>query len=275
MLGISQVARWPAEHHGFRFPLGAPGRGIRTLTPTGSSEATSGTFAVLVVLLLAVGGLLLVPASAIAASGSSHPPLTPSTSPLVDNVSVGNQTVGDLAPIWGTDLRPEYAAGAGLTTEIPGTPIEYFRWPEGTLADRFNMSTGVVYSPSSVAPTNESDFVNWCGSVGCHAILQLPVEINNPSMAAWEVDYTEHQLGFHPDYWEIGNEPGLWTHFNIPWAHWSGSKTSTVSPQTYAAVVQAYIAAMRGVDPTIQVVGLPGTGLGPPLRRNGSRAPSR
>ena len=230
--------------------------------PIRSRDTISGTLAVLLVLLLAVGGLLLVPIAPGGAGALARPSISSSVSVPVDTISIGNQTGGNLPPIWGADLRPEYAVGGGLTSEIQGTPIDYFRWPGGALADRFNMSTGVTYAPSSVAPTNESDFVNWCRSVDCHAILQVPGEVNSPSMAAWEVAYTEQHLGFYPDYWEIGNEPGLWTHFNIPWTRWSSSHSSTVDPQTYATVVHRYIAAMRAVDPTIKIVGLPGVGLG-------------
>lgn len=212
--------------------------------------------------------LLIVPfplASAITGSTSSRSASEPfaSTAPTpVDTVSLSGQVATSLAPVFGADLRPEYRVGATLTSETQGTAISYFRFPGGAIADRFNMSTGTVYAPSSVAPTNESEFVAWCRSVACHAILQVPAEINDPAMAAWEVAYTEQKLGFYPDYWEIGNEPGLWTHFSFPWRAWSSTQTSTVSPAGYAVLVHQYITAMRAVDPHLQIIGLPGVGLG-------------
>jgi hypothetical protein len=231
--------------------------------PRNSPELGLVTVTVLIALGLSVGGLLLLPASANPA-GPSPVNIFSSTArtPAVDNVSIGTQTIGSLAPIWGVDLRPEYRVGSATTAEVQGTPITYVRWPGGAIADRFNMSTGAVYFPSSTAPTNESEFVTWCRSVGCQAILQVPGEIDSPSTAAWEVAYTEHRLGFSPAYWEIGNEPGLWTHFGQPWSAWKSSRTSTATPQTYAELVHQYIAAMRAVDPSIRIIGLPGVGLG-------------
>ncbi len=70
------------------------------------------------------------------------------------------------------------------------------------------------------------------------------------------VQYVEQTLGFHPSYWEIGNEPTAWTHFAIPWDRWSTSDNSTPTPLEYAQMVQKYVLAVRSVDPTAQILGI-------------------
>jgi hypothetical protein len=126
------------------------------------------------------------------------------------------------------------------------------------------MSNGDEYNNGRfyVNPDNETGFVDWCRSVSCHAIFQVPGEIDNPSMAAWEVSYTENVLHFQPAYWEIGDEPALWTHFQIPWDQWTSSQSNGVDATTYAQLVHRYIAAMFTVDPNLNIIGLPGVGDG-------------
>ncbi|MGA7923421.1 MAG: carboxypeptidase regulatory-like domain-containing protein [Thermoplasmata archaeon] len=166
---------------------------------------------------------------------------------------------------WGVDLRPYSSIGAPQATEISATPLNYVVFPGGAIGDRYNFTSNVITNldgSTYIPPTSLAQFVSWCKNVGCHAILQVPGETDSPGTAASYVAYTENTLHFHPDYWEIGNEPALWEHFDIPWAQWTLSASSKVTPEEYAQVVHADIAAMRQVDPTIPVTGLPGLGSG-------------
>ena len=86
--------------------------------------------------------------------------------------------------------------------------------------------------------------------------MSVPAEINNTSMDAATVLYIEQTLGFHPDYWAIGNEPQGWTHFNIPWTRWQNSDASNTTPLQYAREVQQIVAAVRGVDPVARFIGI-------------------
>jgi hypothetical protein len=98
--------------------------------------------------------------------------------------------------------------------------------------------------------------------VGCHAVLGVPGEINDPSFAAHEVRYVEGTLHFHPAYWEIGNEPALWHHWNKPWSEWTSGQDIAATPSEFASMVHNYAKAIHGVDPNAKIIGLPGTGKG-------------
>ena len=180
-----------------------------------------------------------------------------------ETVVVQNQTIGDLTDFWGVGVRPEVSLD-NATVETESTPVNWYVWPAGSIADSFNMTSGTLWTQGYPTPvtTNESDFVDWCRSVNCSAILTLPGEIDSPSTAAYDVAYTEHQLGFYPAYWEVGNEPVGWQHFGLNWSTWNATNHNTVNATGYAQEVHAYIAAMKAVDPKVPVIGLPGVGGG-------------
>ncbi|MCI4366368.1 MAG: hypothetical protein L3K08_01305 [Thermoplasmata archaeon] len=92
--------------------------------------------------------------------------------------------------------------------------------------------------------------------------MQLPAEIDSPSTAAYQVAYIERTVGFQPAFYELGNEPAHWKHFGIPWSQWNSSQHTGATPAQYASVVHAYISAIRAVDPTARILGLPGVGTG-------------
>jgi len=187
---------------------------------------------------------------------------SPSSLPS-ETVAVENQTNGNLSNFWGVGENPTVSLD-NATAETQPTPITWYVWPAGKLGDSYNMSSGTLWTEGfpTQAPTNESQFVRWCKTTSCHTIFTVPGEIDNPANAAFEVAYTEQVLNFHPVYWEIGNEPFGWTHFGLNWSAWNVSNNLRVTNVTYASVVHSYIAAMKGVDPTLQFIGLPGVGAG-------------
>jgi hypothetical protein len=65
-----------------------------------------------------------------------------------------------------------------------------------------------------------------------------------------------HTIGLQPDYFSIGNEPTQWTHYGIPWSHWSAKDHSTPTSLAYAFDVRAAIKAVLVVDPTAKFVGV-------------------
>jgi hypothetical protein len=83
-------------------------------------------------------------------------------------------------------------------------------------------------------------------------------------MAKRVVSYTENTLGFHPAYWEIGNEPQLWRQYNYSWKQWPTQNATLpvnkTTPMGYALLVRNYTIAMRAADPTIRIIGLPAAG---------------
>ncbi len=215
---------------------------------------------------MALGALLLAsgaPTVVGAPLGSAPAPAAGAAAAL--SVSWGGPTL-DLAPaFWGTDVRPYVAIGSPQAGWWSQTPLDIVVWPGGAVGDAFNYTSGVITNLGGgtyQAPQSTSQFVAWCRSVSCHAIFQLPAEVNQPALGADYVAYTEKTLGYHPDYWEIGNEPAHWQNFNVPWSEWGKVAGQSISPATYATVVHSYIAAVRAVDPSARFVGLPGTGIG-------------
>ena len=166
---------------------------------------------------------------------------------------------------WGANLRPYYALGSTQSQTFDASGLSYVRWPGGAIADRLNVTANLIYNDNGTSyapPTSSSAFVSWCQSVGCRAIVGLPGEIDRPATAAYYVAYYEKTLGFTPAYYEIGNEPSVWTHYGTPWSGWNVSQATNATPVAYANLVHAYIAAIRSVDPTARFIGLPGLGTG-------------
>jgi hypothetical protein len=229
--------------------------------------------------LMALGPSPQAPAQAVVPATSVAPPSptsaqtnstagpAPSTAvTITTHVSISKTVIGhDTGEFSGVDLSPTQTLGSTLTHMLKATGITYVRWPSGKLNDQYDPIQNVVHydnGSSSVGRTNLSAFVAWCRSTHCHAILGIPGETNNSSYAAAEVSYVERVLGFHPTFWEIGNEPGLWQHYNIPWSQWGTSQQSGTSPEGYAQIVHRYLSAIHSIDPLAKVLGLPGTGLG-------------
>ncbi len=145
---------------------------------------------------------------------------------------------------------------------IQNTPFTYFRWgPEGEYT---NVSTGIVYDDSGqgspVGPDNISAFISFVQKVHGHAMISVPGEINDPRLAVTTMRYIEGTLGFHPDYWSIGNEPQNWVHWGKPWTSWRTTDNFTVTPLEYAREVQTYIKAMRAYDPSARFIGIQSAG---------------
>jgi hypothetical protein len=234
-------------------------------------------------MLYLVVALMVLPAVAGAQAASTHP----TTAAYLPPVPWGGLGVGDsgatganLSPVlsvsngvnwtipptfWGANVRVYYPLGPAQTDAFADRPLNFVRWPGGATADEYNYTSNRVYQDdgtSYVPPSNESQFIGWCRAVGCSAIFQLPAEIDDPATAAYYVHYTIATLHFHPAYWEIGNEPALWTHFGIPWSLWRSSQNVNATPGSYAVTVQAYAKAIRAVDPSARLIGLPGVGTG-------------
>jgi hypothetical protein len=202
---------------------------------------------VLLILLVAIGVVAIAP-------GIVGP-----NSPTLDGaLQIGAVVAYPPASFWSVGTHAVKIDNASLSAQVNQTPIEFFRYGGG--GDVTNQTTGVTYSDDGVAsaPNGGADtqFVQFCEWRHCRAIMSVPGEINDPGAAAVTVAYVEQTLGFHPQFWSIGNEPQAWTHYNIPWVDWKGTDDSLVTPQEYAVLVHRYIAAMRSVDPTIRVIGI-------------------
>jgi hypothetical protein len=189
-----------------------------------------------------------------------------------------NQTPIDLpATFWGTTVSPRARLLPDETDVINATPIQIIVWPGGSAGDDYDPIHDIMYTfdaqlgpinkstghhlggvTESQPATSEAEFAQWCLSTGCSTIFEVPGEIDNATLAANIVNYTEKTLGLHPSYWEIGNEPEIWTHWGQSWANWT-NKHHTVTPKQYALEVNSYVAAMRRADPSIRILGVAAT----------------
>jgi hypothetical protein len=211
---------------------------------------------------------LLLGAAGVITFLSLSTPSTPSAPP--PNLTVYENRSAAPFPIstefWGGNIGTSSPLQGLFTGDAAATPVSFYRWPGGQAGDGINYTSGVLTNATSGTPanvtTNLSTFVQWCESFGCHAILELPAEIDEPATAAYYVEYTEHVLGFRPSYWEIGNEPAIWTHYDLPWSQWNASQDVNATPSEYAQIVRLYDIAIHAVDPTAAIVGLGGVGTG-------------
>ncbi|MCI4323376.1 MAG: glycoside hydrolase family 44 protein [Thermoplasmata archaeon] len=204
-----------------------------------------------------------------AVGGSSH--LSPALSMFnaASNVTFSvkpNSTFrGTPYSFWGVNGDAFEALNNSTGRTLHSTSLNFVLWPGGRANDMYDPITNTINEGNGVvrtAPTSEAAFVRWCRTFDCHAIQGLPGEIDNPTLAGQIVSYIERTLGFHPSYWEIGNEPALWESFGIPWTNWTSTQSSNVTPDQYAQMVHSYISAIRAVDPTARILGLPGVGTG-------------
>jgi hypothetical protein len=181
--------------------------------------------------------------------------LSVNSSDVVDNVT---------SETWGTDVNIETPLNATATADLVHAGVTYVVWPSGAANDEYDYLTNELYAANGSTSTpkqNASEFVAWCESIDCHAIIGLPAEINNSHFAAGEVTYFEKTLHFSPAFWEMGNEPALWTNYNTAWDHWSASAQSTPAAMQYAILLKEYITAIHAVDASAQIIGLAGIGV--------------
>jgi hypothetical protein len=203
-------------------------------------------------------------AAFLALSGPSAPPVLPTSVSVLANDSAAPFPISP--EFWGGNIGTSSPLGSAFTGDAAGTPVNYYRWPGGQAGDGINYTSGVLTNATTGAPsnvtTNLTSFTTWCVAIGCHAILQLPAEIDDPATAASYVEYTERVVGFQPSYWEIGNEPALWTHFGVPWSQWNSTQDLNATPDQFAQVVRLYDIAIHAVDPGAPIIGLGGVGTG-------------
>ncbi len=102
--------------------------------------------------------------------------------------------------------------------------------------------------------------VAYARAIGAEPLIQVPHLADNagqpptPATAAAMVTYANVTMGYGIKYFSVGNEPDLYAD--------QGSLTDATmpaipgyTPAEYCTSVTAYVAAMKAVDPTIQIVG--------------------
>lgn len=226
------------------------------------------------ILAIAMVGILVGAGVTVYLLTTDHAPSAPAppTKPPSANATLTGLT-GPSAALangrLGVNVRADVPLDATSANALNATEVRLIRWPGGGLGDRFdpivNQGTGAVYDANgtpSPPDTSFAQFVAWCRSVGCESIVTLPAETDNASLAEAIVQYSLSSLHFRPTYWEVGNEPELWTHFHIAWTGWRSTQNSTTTPAGFASLVHAFVSAIRAADPVTPIVGIGGVGAG-------------
>jgi hypothetical protein len=251
--------------------------------PGASRLVLLGLVAILVGLVTAPSGATVGSSPAALRSFGAPPGPAPLDANTTANLEM-NSTGFPVSPyFWGTTVSGKARLLPQEGSLVNSTPTEIVVWPGGNTGDVYDPITNTIYDTSKkdlgqpvchtvqnshpprvtcAPPTNESQFVSWCQSINCAAIMQVPGEINNTTLAVQIVKYTENTLGFCPEYWEVGNEPELWTRFNLPWNEWSTSRDHPVTPIEYAWEVRNFSLAMNypGNPCPFRMIGIPATG---------------
>jgi hypothetical protein len=186
------------------------------------------------------------------------------SAPFNATLTVNTSSVNLSSQFWGTTVNNEVRMFRGETNAVNATPARVLVWPGAMAGEDYDPLTDTHYDTYDGAPThaltNESQFVAMCEAIHCTAIMQVPAEIDDPSVAEAVVNYTEDNLSFVPAYWMIGNEPELWEHWQVPWKDWPSDYTTGPDPTQFGNEVVAYVKAIRAVDNTTPILGLPASG---------------
>jgi hypothetical protein len=217
----------------------------------------------LVVLSITVLGVLAMP---MPKTGSASP--SPSAAPPLLSAQVVVGAFSEASPVpsafWGVNIAATHRFDSADAAAVSATPATYLRFPGGILGEEYNYTSGMLTGDNgtqTASDTSTAEFVASCELMNCHAILQLPAEIDRPATAAYYAAYVVHTLKFQPTYWEIGNDPSGWDHYNVSWSNWGTEGGGNTTPLPFANLVHAYIAAVLKVDPAGQFLAL-GAGLG-------------
>jgi hypothetical protein len=186
------------------------------------------------------------------------------SAPIDTTLTVNESSVRLSSNFWGTNINNEVRMFRGETDAVNATPARVLVWPGAMAGEDYDPIANVHYNTYNGTPTraltNESQFVDMCRATHCISILQVPAEIDSASFAEKIVNYTEVNLSFVPAYWMIGNEPELWDHWKVPWKRWATDYTTGPTPTQFGNQVLDYVKAIRQVDNTTPILGLPASG---------------
>ena len=204
------------------------------------------------------------PVDATAASVHLALPVPAVSPPYNATLTISSSSSNLSSQFFGTTVNNEVRMFRGETDAVNATPAKVLVWPGAMAGEDYNPLTethyDTYYGTPTKALTTESQFVTMCEAIHCTAIMQVPAEIDDPTIAEAIVNYTEVNLSFVPAYWMIGNEPELWEHWKIPWKNWPSQYTTGPDPTQFGDEVLQYVAAIRQVDNTTPILGLPASG---------------
>lgn len=192
-------------------------------------------------------------------------------------VSVDTGTAVATVPSTAIGLNASTYDGKLTDAAVPGlvkdAGIGVMRFPGGTSSDTYDWKTNTDVLSGQRQASDFDQFMTMTGKAGSAPMITVnygtgdtlgetrsPQETGAQVAADW-VRYANVQHGYHVKYWEIGNEVYGNDTYNAYWEpdeHCGStfppaSQPDTCGPAVYAQVAARYIAAMKAVDPTIQV----------------------
>jgi hypothetical protein len=178
------------------------------------------------------------PTPAATATNTPIPPPTtmPTAVPGVLYVDPA-MSLGPISPyVYGTNYGPWLAVPADMLDEAFTTGMTIFRFPGGEWGDTNDVRKMQV--------DQEMAFI---AKFNTNATLLFSVRLKKgtPEKAAEWVRYANIEKGYHIKYWNIGNEPTLYT----------GALGENYDTDRFNQEWRAFALAMKAVDPTIQLVG--------------------
>jgi hypothetical protein len=220
-------------------------------------------------------------AAPVACLSSASPPGAddggPAAAAPTQDATVPNGDAGDLATVsiardGGSPISP-YAFGQNYWdwVDFTGSGTTGLTGTEPTAAGlhlnviRAGGNNNDTNSPMPFDAAQIDTFVSYCRSVGAQPILQVPLLANNidagaasAQAAADMVTYANGTKGYGIKYWEIGNEPDLY----------SRMYDAGTAPQTaadYCTRFKEYVTAMKAANAAAGDGGTPIQFLGPEL----------
>ncbi len=219
--------------------------------------------AVLAVLALLTAGPLWSAAPSAVAATSATTAATVSVNAAQSLATVPATAIGTNGSVYDSKLTD--AAVPGLLKQAG---VGLVRFPGGSSSDSYNWKTNsdVTYGTQSVDFDHYAAVLQQSGAQGMVTVdygsgdtigaAETPAESGAQLAADW-VRYANITHNYRIKYWEIGNEIYGNGTYNANWEtdkHCAaGANPTNCGPAVYAQNVKAYIAAMKAVDPTIQV----------------------
>jgi hypothetical protein len=188
------------------------------------------------------------------ACGGASAPATPPPSPTPSAGPAGTIQVSAAAPSpMQTRLGENYWCWSNFGTDVRGTEGLVSGLHLGVLrAGGHNNDTNTSDGFDPFDESQIDDFVAYCRRVGAEPILQVPLLKNasggpaTPADAADMVRYCNRRRGYGVRYWEIGNEPDLYS---------DQGDVPGYGVEQFCADFNAFSAAMKRVDPGIWILG--------------------
>lgn len=187
---------------------------------------------------------LVVLALCCVACGSGQPTalltLTPAPTPVAGVLFVdGDQELGPISPyVYGSCYGPWVGVPPDLLPQAKAAGVTYLRFPGGEWGDQNDLRDYQI-----------DQFIAFARRVGAEPKINVRMPGGSPEKAAELVRYCNETHDYNVRYWSIGNEPNLYTPYNM---------YDDYDTVRYNAEWREFAEAMLAVDPDIVLIG-PGT----------------